>query len=353
MTIVRTLICQLNHTPEQRAELDATLVAFADACNAIANVARSIHSTNKVKVQHACYRDIRAQFGLSANLTIRAIARVCAALKVKTKIHSTFQPTSVDYDQRIFSFREWDWTFSLTLLHGRFRFDARLGDRQRSVLKGKHPTAAILVKRRGGTYWLHVLLSSDAPPQIESRGVLGVDLGRRRVAVDSDGTIYEAEEVNRLRRHYPKVRRSLQAKGTKGAKRALKRLSGRERRHMRHVNHVVSRRIVNTAQDTIRAIALEDLTGIRQRMKVRKAQRYHQSSWAFYQLRQFLTYKAEDAGTRLVLVNPAYTSKTCHQCGKRGQRDALQFRCKKHGTMDADLNAAINIAVLGADCNAA
>ena len=228
MEIVRTLICKLNPTIDQRAELDSTLTAFADACNAIAEVARSIHTTNKVKVQHSCYQEIRAQFGLSANLTIRAIARVCSALKVKSKMHSTFDPTSIDYDQRIFSFREWDWTFSLTLLHGRVRLEAELTQRQRATLQGKHPTAAVLVKRRDGSYWLHVQLSSEAPPVMEHRGVLGVDLGRRRVAVDSDGTIYEATEVNKLREHYPKVRRSLQRKGTKGSKRALKRLSGRE-----------------------------------------------------------------------------------------------------------------------------
>jgi putative transposase len=118
--------CKLNPTVDQRAELDSTLTAFADACNAIAEVARPIYTTNKVKVQHSCYQEIRAQFGLSANLTIRAIARVCGALKVKSKMHSTFDPTSIDYDQRIFSFREWDWTFSLTLLHGRVRLEAEL-----------------------------------------------------------------------------------------------------------------------------------------------------------------------------------------------------------------------------------
>lgn len=348
MEIVRTLICKLSPTIEQRAELDATLTAFADACNAIAEVARSIHSTNKVKLQHACYASIREQFGLSANLTIRAIARACAALKVKAKMHSTFEPTSIDYDQRIFSVREWDWTFSLTLLHARVRLTAELTQRQRAILTGKHPTAAVLVKRRDGTYWLHLSLSSEAPPVQELRGILGVDLGRRRVAIDSDGTIYEATEVNKLRQHYPKVRRSLQRKGTKGAKRALKRLSGRERRHMRHVNHTISKRLIDTALKTQRDIALEDLTGIRQRTKVRQAQRYEQQSWAFSQLRQFVSYKAEQVGVGLRLINPRYTSQTCHVCGARGQRSGLQFQCAVHGTMDADVNAAKEIAIRGA-----
>ena len=237
MEMVRTIACKLAPTTEQRGELDATLAAFAEACNHIAEVARSIHSSNKVKVQHACYQDVRDCFGLSANLAIRAIARVCATLKVKSKAHSTFAPTSIDYDQRIFSFREWDWTFSLTLLHSRQRLETMLGDYQKRLLKGQTPTSAVLVKRHDGTFFLHVQLKRSAPVSLAPTGTLGVDLGRRRVAVDSDARPYEATEVNRLRAHYPKVRRSLQAKGTKEAKRLLKRLSGREQRHMRAINH--------------------------------------------------------------------------------------------------------------------
>jgi IS605 OrfB family transposase len=130
------------------------------------------------------------------------------------------------------------------------------------------------------------------PPLREATSTLGVGLGRHRVAVDSNGTIYEAAEVHHLRSHYPKVRRSLQSKGTKGAKRALKRLSGCERRHVRHVKHVIRRRFVETATAIHRTIALEDLTGIRGRTRVQKAQRYGQQSWTFYQLQQCLIYKA-------------------------------------------------------------
>lgn len=350
MDTIHTLTCKLAPTVEQRAELDATLVAFANACNFIADVARREHTTNKVKIQHACYTDVRAQFGLSANLAIRAIARVCAALKVKTKAHSTFEPTSIDYDQRIFSFREWDWTFSLTLLHARARLETVLGDYQKGRLKGKEPTSATLVKRRDGTFFLHVQLKAPAPVPLTPTGTLGVDLGRRRVAVDSDAQPYEATDVNRVRTHYPKVRRSLQAKGTKEAKRLLKRLSGREQRHMRAINHAISKQLVEKAQTTQRQIALEDLTGIRERTKVRKKHRYHQQSWAFFQLRQFVAYKTHAAGVPLVLVDPAYTSQTCHLCHHRGHRSGLKFSCTRcNVVIDADWNAAMNIAVAGAN----
>jgi putative transposase len=349
MDIIRTLACKLAPTTEQRLQLDATLSAFAAACNFIADVARREHTTNKVKLQHACYTDVRAQVGLSANLAIRAIARVCAALKVKSKAHSTFEPTSIDYDQRIFSFREWDWTFSVTLLHSRERLDTALGDYQKGRLKGQTPTSAVLVKRRDGTFFLHVQLKSSAPVPSIPTGTLGVDLGRRRVAVDSDAMPYEATDVNRLRAHYPKVRRSLQAKGTKEARRLLKRLSGREQRHMRAINHTISKQLVEKAQATQRQIALEDLTGIRQRTKVRRQHRYAHQSWSFYQLRTFIAYKAQAVGVPLVLVDPAYTSKTCHLCHQRGHRSGLQFSCTRCNViMDADWNAAMNIGAAGA-----
>jgi putative transposase len=348
METVRTVVCKLAPTPEQVVDIDATLKAFASACDFAADAARRIGSTNKVKVQADAYKTIRERFGLSANLAIRAIARACAALKVPAKMHSAFDPTSIDYDARIFAFHEWNWMFGLTLLSGRVKIVGALGDRQKALLKGRKPTSSVLVKRKGGGYFLHVQLINEAPEPIETTGTLGVDLGRRRVAVDSDGDIHEAMETNRIREHYPRIRRSIQAKGTKGAKRLLKRLSGNEARHARQINHVISRRIVDKARATGRSIAIEELTGIRERTTVRKGQRYKQQSWSFRQLRSFLEYKSIDAGVPLVAVNPAYTSKTCHRCGERGHRDSLIFTCTECGDFDSDINAALNISALGA-----
>jgi transposase len=79
-----------------------------------------------------------------------------------------------------------------------------------------------------------------------------------------------------------------------------------------------------------------------------KEQRYRQQSWSFFQLRSFIDYKAQSAGVPVILVDPAYTSKTCHSCGELGYRDALLFSCPTCGAFDADKNAALNIAARGA-----
>jgi len=351
MDTLRTLACKLAPTPEQRAELDATLTAFADACDYIAEIARSIHSSNKVLVQHACYQQVRARFGLSANLTIRAIARVCAALKVPAKTHSTFAPTSIDYDQRIFSFREWDWTFSLTLLHTRERLATTLGTYQKGRLKGHRPTSATLVKRRDGQYFLHVVLVDTAPEPTAPRDVIGVDLGVKNLATTDDGENFSGDAVEACRKRYARLRRTCQSAGTKSAKRKLHKMRLRESRMRANENHRISTRLIAKAKDTGAAIACEDLAGVGNRTTARKAQRSRLKGWAFYQMRTFIAYKAKREGIVVLPVDPRNTSRTCSACGhceKRNRKSRDEFVCRHCGlALPADVNAAKNIRYRG------
>jgi putative transposase len=109
---------------------------------------------------------------------------------------------------------------------------------------------------------------------------------------------------------------------------------------------------VTEAQRTGRGIALEDLTGIRARVRLRKPQRVTLHSWAFAQLGQHIAYKAALAGVPVVYVDPAYTSQTFSSCGhasKKNRPDQATFRCTSCGFAEhADVNAARNIAARGA-----
>jgi IS605 OrfB family transposase len=343
------VVCKLALTPDQVSDIDAALLAFAAACDFAADVARRIGSTNKVKVQHAAYTDIRQRFGLPANLAIRAIARACAALKVPAKMHSKFAPTSIDFDVRTFAFQEWNWTFGLTLLSGRVKIATVLGDRQKSLLKGRKPTAAVLVKRPDGRYFLHVPISDTAPEPIEPKDFLGVDLGIAHIATDSEGQMHSGATINRNRRRCATARKQHQRKGTKGARRKLKRMAGRQRRFQAHVNHEISKTIVAKAKALGVGIALEDLSGIRGRIEdtAGKAFRRRFGNWSFFQLRTFIAYKAQLAGVLVVFVDPKYTSQACATCGHRersNRKSQAEFRCKVCGhEAHADLNAARNI----------
>lgn len=150
------------------------------------------------------------------------------------------------------------------------------------------------------------------------------------LAVDSDGTAHSGKAVRAVRRCNNQLRARLQAKGTKSAKGLLKRHRRKESRYARDVNHWIGKKLVATAKGTGLGIKLEDLTGIRDRRTVKKPQRCDLHSWVFYQLRQFVSYKASIAGAPVALVDPRNTSRECTEWGhvdKRNRRTRDDFLC--------------------------
>jgi putative transposase len=168
------------------------------------------------------------------------------------------------------------------------------------------------------------------------------------LATDSDGESFSGMQVKAVRERYHKRRQTLQKVGTRSAKRRLKKMSGREKRFQKDTNHRIAKSLVQKAARTRKAIALEDLTGIRERTTVRRANRYERHSWAFYQLRTFITYKAAWAGVQIKMIDPRNTSRACSQCGhceKANRQSQASFLCKQCGfCSNADVNAAVNIS---------
>jgi putative transposase len=340
-----TLMVKLQPTVEQRSALLETMEQFNAACNAIAEVAYRERTANKVHLQKLVYYDIRDRFTLSAQLTIRAIAKVVEAYKRDKTKQPTFRPHgAIVYDQRILSWKSVD-RVSLLTLHGREIIPVVMGSYQAARLDRVRGQADLIY--HNGEFYLAATVDMPAPPEAESTDVLGIDLGITNLATDSDGEQYSGEQVDKTRRHYERLRRGLQRVGTTASRRKLKRISGRECRFKRNTNHIISKRLVAKAYDTTRAIALEELTGLRERATVRKAQRSQHSKWAFAELRAFMTYKARLAGVPLHMVDPRNTSCTCLTCGcidKRNRPDQATFQCISCGTVaHADINAARTI----------
>jgi len=365
-----TIVCKLQPTSEQIAKMNDLLHAFADSCNYV-NEQVKAGITSKTTIQSMVYQDIRARFGLSANQAVRVCARVGAnrkTAKVKGEIVKKFSPTSADYDARIFDFREKDKTVSLTLLGCREHIPVVLANYQSGKLKGRKPTSAQLCKHNDGLFYIHIQLTDETPDPIKSDKVIGVDFGRRDIAVSSIGDKWDGNQITEVRDRFSSVRASLQSKASKGtrstrrrAKQILKRLSGRERRYQTWLNHCISKMIVLSALQSNAMIAIEDLTGIRERTNQQprnKTERRRSNNWAFFQLRLFLSYKSVKFGVELIAVNPAYTSQTCHNClhihpvkGK-SYRSGKAFKCGHCGNhCDADENGSKMISIVGGSVN--
>jgi IS605 OrfB family transposase len=235
----------------------------------------------------------------------------------------------------------------------------QVGNYQIGKLKGRKPTSATLAKHRDELYYIHIQLTDEVPDPINCDNVIGVDFGRRSIAVTSNGDEWDGKPIQKVRDKFARTRASVQKralKGTRSSRRRcrqlLKRLSGKEQRFQSWLNHNISRAIINQAKSQKAIVAIEELTGIRDRTNAQprsKTQRRRSNSWAFYQLRFFLEYKGIQAGVEVVAVPPQYTSQTCHQCLHIGLRSDKTFKCGNcswHG--DADFNGSMNIAAIGA-----
>jgi len=340
-----TLLVKLAPTPEQHQALLETMERFNEACNDIAEVAFENRTANKIRLQKIVYYRIREQYGLSAQMTVRAISKTCEAYKRDKNIKPRFRPHgAMIYDPRIMSWKGLDRVSILTL-KGRQIIPIQIGRYQEERFDRIRGQADLLL--RDGVFYLAATIDAPEPEPFDAEEYLGVDLGIKNIAVDGDGNTYVGGHLNGLRSRYVKVRSRLQSKGTKSAKRLLRNRSGKEHRFASDVNHLISKRIVAKAKDTGRGIALEDLKGIRERVTVRRSQRRVHHSWGFYQLRRFIEYKARLAGVPVVFVDPRNTSRTCPSCGyvsKGNRRNRDSFRCQECGFAGpADYVAAVNI----------
>jgi putative transposase len=127
---------------------------------------------------------------------------------------------------------------------------------------------------------------------------------------------------------------------------ALQKLKRKQSNRTKDINHKVSKQIVNYAVTHRKSIVLEDLGKIRDSKKCGKY--VQKSNWSYFQLEQYVKYKASLRGVSVVYVDPRNTSKGCSRCGNVNNVNGKKFKCKQCGHIDhRDANAAFNIALRG------
>lgn len=341
---------KLNPTEDQRQILHETLQRANAACNYISDLAWQEKTFNKLSLQKMCYYAVRDKFELSAQMVVRALGKVADSYKKDKKTKRNFQKHGAfPYDDRILSYRLETQEVNIWTLQGRQRIAFQAGKRQLELLQHQQGESDLAFIR--GEFYIFAVCDIDSPEPEDVANYVGVDLGIVNIATTDDGERFSGKTVNRVRHRYRRIRRKLQKKGTKSAKRLLKKRSGKEKRFANDVNHCVSKAIVKKAKRTERGIALEELTGIRSRVRLRKPQRTQLHSWSFADLGSKIAYKAEMHGVPVVYVDPRNTSRQCSCCGhidKGNRKTQDKFLCIACGfSAHADVNAAVNIGRRG------
>ena len=377
--LIRTISIKLAINGHEAA-LHETQKRFNEAASWIARICWDERITNTNTAHHRVYGETRSRFGLGAQLAVCARAKAMEAIKAvrtqeaermarwraanerrKRKGKKLVPPpepatcpqfgprASIRYDARTYRLLSLD-RVSLNTTRGRVICRLLLGKRQHAMLidpAWEHGGAELVWRR--GIYYLNITQTCEAPPTEHTPAAIGIDLGIANLATDSTGESFTGTQVRAKRSQFVARRAALQRVGTRSAKRRLKQLSGKEHRYMKDVNHRIAKALVYKAVVSRKALALEDLTGIREEVTVRREHRYERHSWAFYQLRSYIAYKAAWAGVEVRFVDPAYTSQTCSTCGhceKANRQTQASFLCQQCGCyLNADINAARNISL--------
>lgn len=218
--------------------------------------------------------------------------------------------------------------------------------KERGYLPESERIVSVTVSERAGR-WFVSARTDTKPTRIAGKEILGVDVGSRKLAVLSDGTVFENPRAlrgaeKRLRVLQKAVSRRV--KGSSNRKKACCRLA------LQHYRvSCVRKDAIHKATDTIAkcagTVVIESLNVIGM-MK----NRHLSKSLADASMSEFhrcLKYKMAWAGGQVIEADRFYpSSKTCSRCKaiKEDLGFGEVFRCTYCGfVVDRDLNAAINL----------
>jgi putative transposase len=242
--------------------------------------------------------------------------------------------------------------------HATFQAVGRVKLRQHRPVVGRVKT--LQLKREGRRWYVIVVTEAEPVPLPSTSRSVGLDLGVARFLTTSDGEVMAnprcfAAAQERL---VDLQHRKQQARPGSGNRRRLRRALVKQWRKVRSQRRDFHHKTARALVDTYDTIALEQLKvaamtasaagtvehpGQNVAAKAGLNRSILDAGWT--QFTSILVAKAESAGRRVILVNPASTSIDCHACGARCTRPRQDtVVCPVHGDLDADLNGARNIA---------
>ena len=385
--LTKTVKLRINITPEQTELFRQMTEQYRQACNFVSQyIFDNQFDLAYLSLNRVLYAEIRSRFGLKSQMAQSSIKTVIA--KYKTVKQQLLQRPYKYKDEKgnwkyITKTLEWLWkpvffgrpqtdlvrdrdysfvdkgqTLSINTLGGRVKCSF-FGEHFSAYLDGSYSLGTAKLVELNGLWYLHIPVTKTIEDfeKEKVRHVVGIDRGLRFLAVSYDEQgkteFVSGKKIATKRRKFQEVRRQLQSKGTKSAKRRLKAISGRENRWMSDVNHRISKTLVQKyGKNTL--FVLEDLTGIsfeETNLSRGAKQNYALRSWSFYQLEQFLSYKAHENKSEVLKVSAKYTSQRCPKCGtihkeNRDHRRHL-YSCQCGYKSNDDRIGAMNIQFLG------
>jgi IS605 OrfB family transposase len=347
MNVIRTIKLKLEVSSDASKSLLKTMRDYTVEFNTCSEWGFNAHSVSKINCHNATYHNVRQSVpGLPSSLVQGARDVACESLK---SVKCQFKPlrkeySAMRYNSSVINVFLKSGYATIATSDGRIRSTFSIPEYYRQYLTWKIKSSTLSLRTSDNTFYLHCQLETDTPKIVPEQIILGIDRGIDNIAVCSDNRFFNSKSVKKVRSQYAKLRADLQSKGTRSAKRKLRKISGRERRFVTDINHSISKQIV---QSPFTIFAIEDLTKIRVQKRHDAKFNRNLNNWSFFELEQFIQYKAENLGKQVIYVDARYTSQKCSACGHvyKGNRNGSQYLCRNcRFELHADLNASRNIA---------
>ena len=348
-------------TVEQRKLIDFTLSEYIRVVNSLVDMMFMFDSCGKLSsknvdgrlpsaLKNQCIADAKSVFKKFSKRRIKDVVWNCKHPHEKpreTKLPILRKCASMWNGQ---NYRISDNSISFPVWNGksvRVTVKALIPEKTLSVLQA-HKLGALRITVINGKPIAQI--AYEVPDkQLESGGIMGVDLGIKCPAVCCTDTgkvkfVGNGRKNKTMRRHFQAKRKKL---GKAKKFNAIKRLSNKEQRIMKDIDHKLSREIVNCAiRNGVATIKLEEIANVRQQTRKSRKNNRSLSNWSFYRLASFIEYKAKLAGIQVEYVDPAYTSQICPACGRQNHANDRTYHCECGFMSHRDIVGAMNI------CNA-
>lgn len=341
VTYTTRLICEAGEEQKILQMLDAELVAWNEASKDQFTLPKNsivdLHAKFYKKFRTS-QPQIPAQIVIAAENSVLSTYRSAKSNKARLKEPPKKTKRCLRLDMRSYSYK--NGVFSIISLGKRVKCRPFLYPKLENLLL-KHRFCDPLVFVRDGNPWIAITFDIPTPPETRT-SVCGIDMGIRMVAVTSEGKFYQDKNFNRKKRQLRFLKRQLNKCQTKSSRRHIKKISRRERNRNRDQSHKVANAILADTKADV--IAVENLKGLKKK-KNPFQNKNRISQVPFYALKEILRHKAPLYGKLLLEVSPEYTSQIDHRTGKRdGERKGRRYYGKDGVVLDADHNAAVNIA---------
>ena len=358
-TVVKTIKLHIHVSQSEVPLLEELTSKYSEACTKLSEyVFGHGFPLNFMVLQDAMYQNVRESFGLKSQMTISACKTVTARYKtVQEQLAQKPYKWLDEHNKPHYEARtlEWLWKpiqfrrpqadlvrnrdysfvtnkktgevkLSLNTLSKRVKVGFDVPDCFEQYFDGSWQFGTGKLVSLLGEWYFHIPASKEIDKSFDREKpshVVGIDRGLRFILASYDekgkSIFVSGKNVMRTRQKFNDVRAELQTKGTKAAKRRLKKLAGRENRWMNDTNHRLSKTLVDTyGSGTL--FVIEDLKGVSFSEGTLKNRsnggRNELRSWTFYQLEQFLSYKAAASGSFVLKVPADYTSQRCPKCGR-------------------------------------